>query len=235
MAFGPLENIGIAGQFGGPPNCCCLGGAPNNAGMQQQQMLMLSMMNQLMSILAGGGQGTFPNLAPGFGAGAGNSGFGGQQPGVGDFLGSRGGNGAPQSQPGRDRASQPGYNSGEAAGPAAGVGAKTGDLVDIPGGKVDSSIAGNVTQMMAAARRDGVELKISSSFRSRASQERLYAAYRNGTGNLAARPGTSNHESGLALDFRNTPGAYSWLKANAGRFGLKNLPSEPWHYSTTGR
>ncbi|MBI3257760.1 MAG: D-alanyl-D-alanine carboxypeptidase family protein, partial [Actinobacteria bacterium] len=57
-----------------------------------------------------------------------------------------------------------------------------------------------------------------------------------------ARPGMSQHERGLAIDFtydggvitsRSNPG-YRWLAANAGRFGMKNLPSEPWHWSTTG-
>ena len=50
------------------------------------------------------------------------------------------------------------------------------------------------------------------------------------------------HEQGLAVDFtyegalignRSNRG-YLWLEANAGRFGLRNLPSEPWHWSTTG-
>lgn len=64
-----------------------------------------------------------------------------------------------------------------------------------------------------------------------------------------ARPGTSMHETGLAVDFRidgqsicfprasaacGHP-AYRWLKANAGAYGLRNLPSEAWHWSTTGR
>lgn len=57
-----------------------------------------------------------------------------------------------------------------------------------------------------------------------------------------ARPGTSNHERGLAIDFtynggsmgtRNNPG-YIWLAANAARFGFYNLPSEPWHWSIDG-
>jgi D-alanyl-D-alanine carboxypeptidase len=50
------------------------------------------------------------------------------------------------------------------------------------------------------------------------------------------------HEQGLAIDFsadggfiesRSDP-AFRWLAANAGRFGFANLPSEPWHWSTTG-
>jgi len=57
-----------------------------------------------------------------------------------------------------------------------------------------------------------------------------------------ARPGQSMHEQGLAIDFtsggaliqsRGSP-AYKWLQQNAGRFGLRNLPSEAWHWSTNG-
>lgn len=57
-----------------------------------------------------------------------------------------------------------------------------------------------------------------------------------------ARPGRSRHEAGLAFDFtvdgqlirsRTNP-AFVWLEANAGAYGLKNLPSEPWHYSSDG-
>jgi LAS superfamily LD-carboxypeptidase LdcB len=58
-----------------------------------------------------------------------------------------------------------------------------------------------------------------------------------------ARPGTSQHEQGLAIDFTcNGGGAISgsgsvcfqWLDANAASYGFYNLPSEPWHWSTTG-
>jgi hypothetical protein len=57
-----------------------------------------------------------------------------------------------------------------------------------------------------------------------------------------ARPGTSNHEDGLAIDFSCADGqpmthaspCYQWLAANAVNYGLLNLPSEPWHWSVTG-
>lgn len=57
-----------------------------------------------------------------------------------------------------------------------------------------------------------------------------------------ARPGTSMHESGLAVDFTSggraitseVDPAFQWLAANAATFGLANLPGEPWHWSTTG-
>lgn len=57
-----------------------------------------------------------------------------------------------------------------------------------------------------------------------------------------ARPGRSMHEQGLAVDFivggdlirSRSSAAYRWLAANAERSGFYNLPSEPWHWSTTG-
>ncbi|MFC7533261.1 M15 family metallopeptidase [Actinoplanes sp. GCM10030250] len=57
-----------------------------------------------------------------------------------------------------------------------------------------------------------------------------------------AIPGRSLHELGLAIDItsggktvnsRKSP-AFKWLAANAGKYGLVNLPSEPWHWSITG-
>jgi D-alanyl-D-alanine carboxypeptidase len=50
------------------------------------------------------------------------------------------------------------------------------------------------------------------------------------------------HERGLAIDFtyqgsiitsKSNP-AFKWLAANAKKYGLYNLPSEPWHWSTNG-
>jgi LAS superfamily LD-carboxypeptidase LdcB len=57
-----------------------------------------------------------------------------------------------------------------------------------------------------------------------------------------ARPGSSMHEQGLAVDFTcNGGGTVSsgdvcdgWLESNAATYGFYNLPSEPWHYSTNG-
>lgn len=56
-----------------------------------------------------------------------------------------------------------------------------------------------------------------------------------------ARPGTSMHEQGLAIDFRcggstvrSGDACYTFLRNNAASFGLYNLPGEPWHWSTDG-
>ncbi len=58
-----------------------------------------------------------------------------------------------------------------------------------------------------------------------------------------ARPGRSNHERGLAIDLTNNgrlitsrnSAAFRALSRLAPGFGLKNLPSEPWHWSVDGR
>ncbi len=87
-------------------------------------------------------------------------------------------------------------------------------------------------RMAAAARGSGVTLHIVSGFRTMAHQRQLYAAYRAGRGNLAARPGFSNHQSGLALDLNTqAPRVYRWLLQNANGFGFcRTVPSERWHW-----
>jgi hypothetical protein len=56
-----------------------------------------------------------------------------------------------------------------------------------------------------------------------------------------ARPGTSMHERGLAIDITCGGGTigrgsacFGWLAGHAAGYGLQNLPSEPWHWSTDG-
>ena len=200
-----------------------------DSSVGSMQPLMLQMMMTMAALLTHMSQQAAVTSSglPSFGSGGGSG-----RPGLGGFLG--GG-----SQPGNANggASPNGSTKNKGRTQAQnGNSTPSGKLVDLGGGKkVDASIAGNVRAMIEAARRDGVELKITSAHRSRQEQEVLYQKYLNGTGNLAAKPGTSNHEGGLAIDFTNTPGAHAWLAKNAGRFGLKNLPGEPWHYSTTGR
>ncbi len=92
--------------------------------------------------------------------------------------------------------------------------------------------------MKAAARRAGVSLSVVSGFRTMAQQKALYAAYKAGRGNLAARPGYSNHQGGLSADI--STGSYSsrtyrWLAANARRYGFVNdVRGEPWHWTYRG-
>lgn len=53
-----------------------------------------------------------------------------------------------------------------------------------------------------------------------------------------ARPGSSNHERGTAIDFKNcssrSTSCFKWLAQNAATYGFYNLPSEPWHWSVDG-
>ena len=81
-----------------------------------------------------------------------------------------------------------------------------------------------LSQMSKAA---GQSISVQSGWRSYAEQAALYAAYLNGTGNLAAAPGTSNHEDGRAADI--TPGS-EVFGGMAGRFGMGfTVPGESWH------
>lgn len=81
-------------------------------------------------------------------------------------------------------------------------------------------------------------VNIISGFRSRAEQEALYAAYLNGTGNLAAVPGTSNHEKGLAADtyvggipLQRTDMTGEVSESTGIHFPV---PGEPWHAERKG-
>jgi len=78
-------------------------------------------------------------------------------------------------------------------------------------------------------------LTIGSAKRYPEEQERAWQAYQGGYGGLAARPGTSRHEFGEAVDFWPAVGiAYNpnnrryrqslkWLYENAPRFGIRGL------------
>jgi hypothetical protein len=122
-------------------------------------------------------------------------------------------------------------------------------LSEVRGIVVHSSIAGQVEALLAAAEAAGVGLD-GSGYRSSEAQIRLrrahcgtsdYAVYRMPSSQCSpptARPGTSMHEQGLAIDFFNcstrSTACYQWLAANAATYGLYNLPSEPWHWSVDG-
>jgi len=113
---------------------------------------------------------------------------------------------------------------------------------------VNVSIAAQVTAMIQAAGADGVYLS-GGGYRDSAQQIALrqshcgssyYAVYQMPSSSCSpptAIPGTSMHEQGLAIDFDNCSygtSVYNWLSANAASYGLYNLPSESWHWSTTG-
>lgn len=91
--------------------------------------------------------------------------------------------------------------------------------------------------MRDAADADGVYLQAWSGFRSNERQAQLYADWKAGYGNPAAKPGFSNHQSGRAIDI-NLLGVpretFEWLKKNAARYGFRRtVQSEPWHWEYT--
>jgi len=104
------------------------------------------------------------------------------------------------------------------------------------GGKPVSRATGHAfLKMQAAAQAAGVRLSLTSGFRTMEEQRRLYNCYqtkRCNNGNLAARPGYSNHQNGIAVDLSTS----TWLARNAGRFGfVRTVSKEPWHYEFRGR
>jgi LAS superfamily LD-carboxypeptidase LdcB len=114
------------------------------------------------------------------------------------------------------------------------------DLVDIGGGfKLARPAANAFIVMRAAAAKDGIVIKVNSAFRSMEEQTSLWNAYQAGTGNLAARPGYSNHQNGIAVDI-DVDGSfvsevYKWLNEFGGQFDWINTgknfsQKEPWHW-----
>jgi len=88
-------------------------------------------------------------------------------------------------------------------------------------------------RLVDAAASDGLEMRITDSYRSYENQVDLAnrkGLYKNG--GLAATPGKSNHGWGLAVDADvRDPAALSWMRANAPRFGfVEAVPREPWHW-----
>lgn len=103
------------------------------------------------------------------------------------------------------------------------------------GGKPVAKPAGHAfLKMQRAADAAGVSLSINSGFRTMSEQQYFYRCYQTGScnnGNLAARPGYSNHQSGTALDLTTS----TWLANNAARFGfVRTVPREAWHYEFRG-
>jgi D-alanyl-D-alanine carboxypeptidase len=112
-------------------------------------------------------------------------------------------------------------------------------------------------EMAAAAKADGITLTASSAYRSYAYQEEVYArnvreSGRETADRESARPGHSQHQTGLAVDFGSITDAFAatsagrWIAANAGGFGWSlSFPDgyeavtgyrwESWHYRYVGQ
>lgn len=122
--------------------------------------------------------------------------------------------------------------------------------------RVNSTASSNWFNLYNAAKADGINLTANYSFRSMARQEYYYNCYQTkscNNGAVAAKPGHSNHQMGLAVDIdinsagkdptltscQANPGrwpVYQWLATNASRFGMDaKVAGECWHWSPSGR
>jgi septal ring factor EnvC (AmiA/AmiB activator) len=125
-------------------------------------------------------------------------------------------------------------------------------IVSVGGIQVDQSIASNLAALLSAAAAAGIHFG-GGGYRDPSAQIAVrrahcgtsqYAIYQMPASSChppTARPGTSMHERGLAVDFTiggtTIPSGsvgFNWLRANAARYGFYNLPSEPWHWSVNG-
>ena len=114
--------------------------------------------------------------------------------------------------------------------------AKKITLVEVGGVELEAATAKAFRVMAKAARKVGVDIGIRSGFRSQEKQKLLYREYVKGWGNLAARPGYSNHQNGKALDIYITDyKVYEWLKQHAAKFGFRRtVRREAWHWEYVG-
>lgn len=113
-------------------------------------------------------------------------------------------------------------------------------------------------KMYKAAKDEGYDLVINSSYRSYEEQEEICNMYRELYGdnyvlNYVAMPGFSEHQTGLSFDIgsRNSnifaqSKEYEWIQKNAHKYGfIQRFPakyeaitgfrSEPWHYRYVGK
>jgi D-alanyl-D-alanine carboxypeptidase len=139
------------------------------------------------------------------------------------------------------------------------------DLVALTGGsyrinrqdlRLRKCAADALEEMSAAAAREGLSLTASSSYRTYAYQEQVYARNvremgREEADRESARPGHSQHQLGLIVDFGSITDEFAqtaggiWLAANASRFGwslsypdgyeeITGYRWESWHYRYVG-
>jgi D-alanyl-D-alanine carboxypeptidase len=147
-----------------------------------------------------------------------------------------------------------GYEPGDLV-PLTGTGASY--RVSRDGLLLRKAAAAALEEMAAAAKADGVTLVASSTYRSYDYQVEVYGRIVAEMGQAAAdresaRPGHSQHQTGLVVDFGSIDDSFAetaagrWILANASRFGwsisfpdgyeaLTGYRWECWHYRYVGR
>lgn len=133
----------------------------------------------------------------------------------------------------------------------------TGLSVSRPGHRLRKPAFEALREMDREARAQGITLVVSSSYRSYAYQQEVFARNVKEMGEMeasrvSARPGASQHQLGTAIDFGSITDAFAetragtWLAANADRFGFslsypKGMEAvtgyvwESWHYRFIGK
>lgn len=140
------------------------------------------------------------------------------------------------------------------------------NLVEYEGHFIDSSIASSLDKMVKSAKREGINLKINTAYRDTNEQQEIYERRVNlyvKKGNTkeqaivktnleVQKPGYSEHETGLALDFRNpnkpeeNADMWKWLESNSYKYGfilrypkdktnITKVSNEEWHYRYVGK
>ncbi|MBQ2284026.1 MAG: M15 family metallopeptidase, partial [Clostridia bacterium] len=111
-------------------------------------------------------------------------------------------------------------------------------------------------QMSDTAKSDGLFMRVISAYRTEDYQRNLYNNKVRTTGkinadNYSARPGHSEHQTGLAVDISSTKGTFEytaefkWLQKHAHEYGfilrypkgkewITGYSYEPWHYRYVG-
>ena len=93
-------------------------------------------------------------------------------------------------------------------------------------------------RMVEDAKKQGVTIKISDAYRSLGSEGdsrrgvwSQWSAWERWKRNpkYAARPGTSNHGLGAAIDVEGSA-AQNWILRNGANYGWYNYPAEKWHF-----
>ncbi|HEY9416361.1 MAG TPA: M15 family metallopeptidase [Pseudonocardia sp.] len=117
---------------------------------------------------------------------------------------------------------------------------------------VNSRISGAALAMVREMKAAGLSPSTFSSYRSMERQQSLCAkdsGCPHGDYHMQAKPGTSNHQMGLAIDFdfhaalKSPPGStcatpasaptnavWKWLTAHATRYGFQQYAAEAWHW-----
>ena len=142
------------------------------------------------------------------------------------------------------------------------IGDYTPELETLEGQQLDERIIGAMQDMVSAARAQGLQVLLSSGYRSYETQTYLFNRKVSQYGEavaqtIVARPGTSEHQTGLCCDItdhyyemkdaslENTE-MYKWMSAHCAEYGfivrfpkgkedITGIIYEPWHFRYVGK